>query len=114
MIACGRERAQLFNCLHKKIFLKRIFTYLFCTCRNQWETKTRPLPPLLQHLAPRVDVLQTSPRRFRRLDSPPVGGGRTIHLKGGSQERTDQKSNVHHQHHNNDKNIHHCINKTQR
>jgi len=41
-----------------------------------------------QPLAERVDVLQTSPRRLRRLDSPPVGGGRTIHLSGGSQERT--------------------------
>jgi hypothetical protein len=43
---------------------------------------------LLQNLASRVDVLQTSPRRRSRLDSPPTGGGRTIHLKGGSQERT--------------------------
>jgi hypothetical protein len=44
--------------------------------------------PVVQLLAKRVDVLQTSPKRLRRLDSPPVGGGRTIHLKGGSQERT--------------------------
>jgi hypothetical protein len=51
--------------------------------------------PYGKHSAERVDVLQTSPRRLGRLDSPPVGGGRTIHLKGGSQVRpSDQRSNI--------------------